>query len=459
MTKFEQDLSKGSVFKKLIVFSIPFLLSNLIQSIYSVADMIIVGRFSGDEVLGTINMSGVNIGSQVTMLLTNAVFGLCVGATVMIGQYLGSGQREKMRKTIGTLFTTLIFLGFGLTALMVFLRKPLLLLIRTPEDSFSASLDYFTITSFGIIFIFGYNALSAVMRGMGDSRRPLWFVAIAAVTNIILDLLLVGAFHMGSAGAAYATVASQALSMLLCILYLTKNDFVFDFKISSFKIDKAELKTLLKVGIPNSVQNVATSISFLFLTALVNGLGVAASAAVGAVGKFNGFAILPGLAMSSAVSAMSAQNIGAGELKRAKKTTFLGTAIAISISLVIFIAAQLFPETILAVFGGDPEMIAQGTEYLRIFSYDYLIAPILFCFNGLFIGSGHTVVSLCTGMISSILVRIPAAWVFGVLMEMGLTGIGLGAPLASFIALALSVIFFMTGRWKKLVILNHTPAE
>ena len=449
MSRFEKNLSEGNVVKQLIMFSLPFLISNIIQSLYSVVDMVVVGKYAG-----TISMSGVNIGSQVTFLITNMVFGLCVGATVLIGQYMGCGNREAIKKTIGTLFTSLMVLAVVLTVVMIWLEEPILRLIKTPEEAFSEAKSYFFVTMLGTFFIFGYNALSAVMRGMGDSKNPLYFVAIACAVNIVLDVVLVAGFNMGALGAAVATVVSQAISMILCVVYLAKNEFIFDFKLQSFVPDYEKLKLLLKIGVPSSIQNTATSCSFLFLTALVNTIGVTASAAVGAVGKFNGFAILPGIAMSNAISAMAAQNIGAGKRDRAVSTMKTGLVIAMGISVLIFALAQIFPAAILSVFAdkNDPlsvEMTAYGAEYLRVFSFDYLIAPAVFCLNGLFIGAGHTFFSLINGIISSLAVRIPACWVFGMAMNMGLRGVGLGGPVASFASLILAIWFFLSGGWKK----------
>lgn len=448
MAKFENDLVKGSVAKQLILFSLPILFSNLIQTLYSVADMIIVGQFCGAA-----SMSGVNIGSQITFVITNMVFGLSVGVTVLIGQYLGSNNRKAIKETIGTLFSSLTILAVILTALMLILQTPLLKLIQTPKESFSEAKIYFFITTLGNFFIFGYNALSAVMRGMGDSKNPLIFVLIACVTNIILDLILVAIFKMGAAGAAIATVVSQGLSMVLCIFYLMRNNFIFDFSRESLKINKKRLSMILKIGVPSSVQNVATGASFLFLTTLVNTIGYEASAAVGAVGKLNGFAILPAVAMSSAISAMVAQNLGAGREDRAKKTTAVGIGISISISVVIFAFVSFFPEWCMRAFTSEAPVINCGVEYIKAFKYDYLIVPFVFCFNGLFIGAGHTTVSLINGMISSILFRIPASFLFGMVMDMGLMGVGLGAPVASLAALIYGVIFYLSGKWKKQIIL------
>ena len=450
MSKFEKNLSQGNVIKQLILFSIPFIISNLIQSLYNVADMVIVGQFCG-----TIGMSGVNIGGQLTFLITNLVIGLSVGATVMIGQYLGSGKKEAMEKTIGTLFTVLFFLAIVLTVFMVVFRTGLLKLIKTPEESFSEAKNYLLITALGTIFIFGYNALSAVMRGMGDSKNPLIFVAISCVVNIVLDFVLVAGFKMGAAGAAIATICSQAISMILCIIYLARNNFIFDFKLSSFRVHKDTFKMLMKVGIPTSVQNVITNVSFLILTAMVNSLGVTESAAVGAVGKFNSFGIMPAIAMSASISAMVAQNLGAGEEERAVKTTRYGLLMGFGMSAVVFVIAQLFPRQILAAFAKDPLLIEVGEHYMRFFCFDYLVVPIVFALNGLFTGAGHTTFSLINNVLSAIAIRVPAAYIMGFVVDMGLPGIGMGAPMASIVAMVVGIWFYKTGKWKKVVVVHR----
>lgn len=454
MPKLETNLVEGHVGKQLIKFALPFLLSNLIQSLYAVTDMIIVGQFSG-----TAAMSGVNIGSQITLMVTNLVLGLSVGGTVLIAQNLGAGRRQAIKETIGTLFTALGVLAVVMTVLPLIFKVPLLRLIQTPQESFADANVYFMITTLGTIFIFSYNALSAVMRGMGDSKNPLIFVSIACVVNIFGDLLLVAGFGMGAAGAAIATVVSQAISMLLCVIYLKKNNFIFDFKLKSFGFHPERLKMILKIGIPASVQNTLVAFSFLFLIALVNTLGVTASAAVGAVAKLNGFAILPAIAMSSSIAAMSAQNLGAGEIGRAKKTMSIGMLISMSMSIVIFALVQLFPHAILRLFGNDPDMIANGVAYLRTFSFDYLLVPFQFSLMGLFIGSGHTTFTLINSAVSSLLARIPACYIFGVMLGYGLSGIGLGAPIASAVGVTLSLIFFLTGRWKKMTIIHRDDVD
>ncbi len=443
MSKLTKNLHEGSVAKNLIIFSLPFLLSNVIQSLYNVADMVIVGWFNGAE-----SISGVNISGQITFVLTNFVMGLCVGGSVLVAQYLGAKNESAIKEVIGTLLSTLTILSIIIMVIMSFAQVPLLHLMQTPESAFSEAQSYLFITMLGVFFIFGYNALSAIMRGMGDSKTPLLFVSIACVINIVLDLILVGYFGMQAAGAAIATVVSQATSMILCVIYLIRNNFVFDFKIKSFMMKANRLVQILRVGVPTSIQNVITGMSFLIITALVNTLGVSASAAVGVVGKFNSFAIMPSIALSLSIASMAAQNIGAGKIERANQTFKVGVMLAFGISFVIFLIAQIFPEQIFALFSADADMIEAGLPYFRIFSFDYLIVPIVFCLNGLFIGAGQTMVSLFVNSVSAIILRVPMAIFFGLTLGMGISGMGLGAPIASLGALIIGMTFYLSGKWK-----------
>ena len=449
----EINLTKGNVFRNLIVFAIPFLISNLIQSMYIVADMLIVGRFVGTEA-----MSGVNIGGNVTFILTNTVIGLSVGATVLIGQYIGSGNREQLKKVTATIITLLAILGIGITVIILFVRVPILKLLQTPAESFAESETYLTVTVTGLIFIFGYNALAAILRGMGDSRSPLYFVAVAGVANIALDFLFIVVFKWGMFGVGVASIISQALSVALCIVYIKKRNFQFDFRLSSFKIDAAQLREILRIGFPTCIQNSIVSISFLFITAIINVIGgVTASAAVGAVGRFNGFVFMPVFALSSSVATMSAQNFGAGKLERASQACRYGILMAIAVSYTFFAFVQIFPEAVLILFGDDPKMISDGVTYLRSFSFDFLLIPFVFCLNGLFIGGGHTMFTLFNSVLSSVLLRAPISYIFGNLLGWGIFGAGMAAPIASFGSLILIIGFLISGRWKRNVVKTALP--
>lgn len=444
MASFQNDLTQGSVTKKLIRFSLPFLLSNLIQALYSVADMLIVGWIRGDTAI-----SGVSLGSQITMLVTNLVVGFTVGGTVLISQYFGAKKHRDVNEAIGTLFSLLIGASVLLTAVFMLLADPLLTLLKTPKEAFGEAHSYLFICLCGTIFIFGYNAVSSILRGLGDSKSPFWFVMIACVANIGLDFLFVGALGRSSDGAALATVIAQAISLVLSIIWLIKRGFSFDFKPKSFipKMDKVKL--IFKLGLPSSIQNTISSISFMLMTALANNYGgVDASTAIGVVGKFNSFAILPAIAMSSSVSSMAGQNIGAGYFDRAKKTMWIAIRISFAISAVIFVLVQLFPEYIIRIFTDTPGVIELGIDYMRAFAFDYLLVAFFFCFNGLIIASGHTVFSLINGVLCSILLRMPVAWLLGYVFDFGMTGIGAGAPAATLGSIILCGWFIFSGRWK-----------
>ena len=443
--KFRQDLTKGSVTKQLMRFAIPFLLSNLLQAFYSVADMIIVGRLCG-----THGITGVNIGSQINILVTGAALGLAVGGTVLIAQYGGAHKFDEQRKTIGTLFTLYMVVGVFFTVIMLSFGRVLLDILKTPQVAYVEAENYYNICMAGLIFMFAYNVISAVLRGMGDSKRPLYFVLIATVVNIIGDVILVGPFQMGAAGAAYATIGAQALSVILSLIYLFKNKFFAEYTLSDFKIDKEKAKMLLKIGLPSSVQQVVISFSFLTLTALVNSLPNAdiASACQGIGGKVNSFAILPALAMSSAVSSMAGQNIGAGETERAKKTMLTGMGIAFGISIFVFALVQIFPDFIIRLFDTNPDVIETGREYLRFIALDYIFVPFVFCMNGLAIGAGYTNFALFNACFSSIFVRVPMAYIVVMTTSLGFNGVGLATGLASVASLICGAIFVATGKWK-----------
>lgn len=450
MKNFEKDLTSGSVVKQLILFSLPFIFSNIIQSLYNIADMLIVGRY-----IGKVGISGVNIGGQVTFLMTTVAISLCAGGTIIVAQYIGAKNRRNAQESIATLFTFLVFLSVCITVIMLIFDDIILDILDTPSEARQYAKDYLNITTLGLFFIYGYNALSGVMRGMGDSKTPLYLVAGACIINVILDLIFVGKMGMAVKGAAIATIISQAFSMFSCIIFLVKRNFMFDFKPSSFKIKFDKLRLILSTGFPIIVQNVFTTVSFLAMTTLSNGLGVTASAALGVVSRYNGFAILPSIAVGSSVSAMVAQNIGAGQLERAKHTMFSGIFISYVISIPIFLVTKFLGEHFVALFDKDPELISAGVKYLQYFSFDYISVPFLFSVMGLITGTGHTLFSSFVGVSSSILVRVPVAIYLVKFANLGLQGIGMSAPIATSISCIAATIYYISGHWKKPVIVKR----
>ncbi len=449
-SKLQKDFTHGPIGRQLLSFSMPFLLSNLMQALYGAVDMIVVGNYSyADAALREAALSGVTIGGNVTHLVAMMVSGLTVSGTVLVGQYFGARKQEDVKKTIGTLFSLLAIVGAALTVLMLAFSSTLLGWLNTTPEAMPHAQDYLNICLSGTLFIFGYNAVSAVQRGMGDSKRPFIFVTVACLLNIVLDLLFVKTFGMGASGAALATVISQGVSFLLAVMYLAKNKFVFDFKPKSFRIYNDKTRLMLKIGIPSSMQSIIGNVSFLLMTALVNTQGYQASAAVGVVGRLNSFAILPAVAMSSSISAFAAQNMGAGRHDRARKGFYVASGLALSMGVLVFALVNLFPREMLSIFVSTEETIALGTQYIRSFSFDYLLVPVLFCMNGLIMGAGYSMFTMFTGSVASILVRMPLAYVLLMYTSLGLTGVGLAAPAASASGLIIAGWFVFSNRWTR----------
>lgn len=444
--KFRKDLTKGSVTKNLIKFAMPFLASNILQALYSVVDMIVVGQFCGKA-----GITGVSIGGQVNILITGAANGLAISGTILVAQYLGAKRYDEQKKTIGTMSSLYLVLSIIITAVMLLVGKPLLLLLKTPESAFSETLSYLNICMAGTVFMFGYNAVCAILRGLGDSKRPLYFVMIAALINVVLDVVLVGKFNMGAAGAAYATIFAQAISFILSVYYLSMTGFFKGYTANDFKINKNKAALLFKIGLPSAIQSLVISLSFMTLTALVNSLPNAevAAACQGIGGKINSFAILPGLAFSNAISSMAGQNIGAGEYERAKKTMRIGLILAFVFSLIVMGIAEAFPEVLFRAFTDDAEVIETGVPYLRLIAIDYLFTAFMFSFNGLAIAAGNTSFALFNSFFNSIIVRVPLAYAAVYLLNMGFNGVGLAIGCASAFSVFIGLWYVRSGKWKK----------
>lgn len=441
MASLKRDFTTGNILGHLIRFGAPFLLSSFLQALYNVTDMWAVGNFSTVQA-----QAGVTNGGQITNVVVMIVAGLTVGGTILVGQYYGAKREKDVSETIGTLFSVLALSALAFSALIIAFANPILRLIQTPETVMDEARAYLTICMLGNVFVFGYNAVAAVQRGLGDSVWPMIFVGIAAVVNLVLDVWFIKGLGMGAAGAAWATIAAQGLSVLMAAAYLSRSKFLFDFKWRSFQIHPDKLRMIFKIGLPSSAQSLVVSVSFLAMTALTNGFGDTASAAGGVVGKLNSFGILPILAIQQSISAIAAQNIGAGGYDRALDTLKKGILFSLAVGIFVFAAVQRFPSELVSLFSNDPKVIADGTVYLRSFSFDYLLVPFVFSFGGLVIASGHTMFSLFMAMLTSIVLRIPAAWLLS--QSMGLAGVGLGAPVATVGASLLGLWFVLSGRWR-----------
>lgn len=404
----KNPLTQGSVVKALAAFTLPFLLANVLQSLYGAVDLFVVGQYCSPE-----SVAAVSTGTQVTQIVTSLVTGLTLGGTILIGNYTGMGRWDKVKEAIGTTLSLFFLVALVLTALMLVFEAPLLRLLNTPAASFSETMSYVAICAWGNVFICGYNALSAVLRGCGDSVRPLYFVAVACVVNIVLDVLFVKYVGMGASGTALATVISQGLSVVIGVVSLKRSRFLFDFRPSSFRISLPMAGRLARLGVPISFQELMVRISFLYLAAVMNGCGVYAAAVVGIGSKYDVFSMLSAVSVSDALAAITAQNMGAGKPDRARRSLWIGMGFALAVASVFWLWAQAAPETMIGVFSRDADVIAAGVPFFRACSYDYLMVAFVFCLNGYLNGRSKTLWTMVSCTVGALALRMPLVWYVG----------------------------------------------
>lgn len=442
----ERSLTEGNITLQLITFALPYLSANLLQAFYGAIDTIIVGHFT--NVAG---LSAAAIGSQFMFLINGIIIGLSMGGTILIARYFGAKANTDIKETIGTMFSLFAIVSILLTLIMFASVRPLVRLLQTPAEAVSQAEGYIFISSAGITFMFAYNALSAMLRGFGDSKSPLVFVAIASVCNVIGDLFFVGVLKMGAPGAALATIFSQGLSAVLAVLYLKKQNFHFDFKLSSFRIKRDKLKNLIFIGLPVSIQMSMATVSFMFIMATASTMGgVTASAAIGITSKINAFTMLPPIAFSAAISAMVSQNMGAGKLKRAIKCLYVGISVTLVFGVISFALLQFYPQTVISIFTPDIKLIKATSLYLKSFSVDCILVCFVFCLNGFFNGCGHTIFSMVNNLMAAFLIRVPATWLLSNIPGADLFSIGFATPLSSLLSITIGIIYLRSGKWEKI---------
>ena len=437
------DLTEGSVGKKLILFAIPLAIASLVQALYNLADMAIVGHF-----IGSAGMSAVTMGGLVVGVVLSVCMGLSNGMSIFISQLFGGGKKDQIQRVIGTILTGFAVLALILTGLLIGLGRIILVALKTPAESLEYAVTYLFIYVAGTIFVYLYNVMAAALRAVGKSTPAMVAVVVTAILNIGLDFLFVGPLAMGVGGAALATIISQFCSVLIIAYYL-KKDGLFNFRLKLFAVDWKILRTVLKIGVPQAFQFGITSLSFLFISGFVNQYGVLASAASGATSKLWQFEIIPSQAVQMAMMTLTAQNIACGKLDRIRKGLFISMAIAFICSALFWLAGQLFPEGILSVFTTEEGVISVGTSYMQIFLISGVIESIMFCFYGVISGSGHTFFTFLCAIISAIVVRISLVWVFDTFTTLGFNGIAWAyvcAPAASGLA---ALIYILSGKWKK----------
>ena len=432
------DLTQGSVAKTLVRFTIPFLLSNVLHTLYSIVDMYIVGQYADAT-----QISAVSIGAAVMLLVNGLIMGLGTGSTVLVGQTIGSRREIDEKETISTVFAVFPLFALILLAIGQLIAPLLLRLLNTPPEAWDGAIAYLRICFIGLIFTGFFFAIASVLRAMGDSKGPMIFIGISCVCNIFGDILCVGALHMGAAGAALATSVSQGLSVVIGYFYLRRRNFPFDFKPKSFRIYKSRLKQLVRIGAPTALQETMTNISFLVLEAIINTMGYIATAAVGVCDRVFNVAIIPGIAFSSAISAMVAQNTGAGEYRRGRECLRVGLLIATGISVLIFLLLAFFPAEIIGSFTKDAAVVAAGVDYMTFFKFDCMLFTLAFCVNGYINGTGHTRYTLIVNIIASFAVRLPLIWYLSRLPDASLYHISFGLPSASLVQFLVGLAFLV----------------
>lgn len=436
----ESDLLKGNAFKALMVFAIPFMISNLLQVLYGSVDLFVVGQFGY-----TYDVSGVSIGSQTMNLITSFVLGLTTGVTVLLGQYVGANEREKLSKTVGGGIALSAIISIILTFLLLILNKQIVSLMNTPQEAIQATRDYIFVCSIGVVFIIGYNVVSAILRGLGDSKTPLLFVFVACIINIVVDFILVGYFHMGALGAAIATVLAQGISFIFSIIYLMKHGMGFTLHKKDICFSKY-LNKILKIGFPIALQNTLINISFLIITIVINSMGVVASASVGVVEKLMGFLMLPSIALGTALSTIVAQNVGAKQYQRAKQSLKYAIVFSVGFAIIITAICEIDGSLFTRVFTNDQKVIHNGALYLKTYSIDCLLTSFLFCLNGYLNGYGKTVFTMTHSLTATFIGRIPLTILFSNISGVTLFHMGIASPLASIISLVMIYIYF---KWTK----------
>ena len=434
----KHDFTHGPILSGLLRFAFPVLLALLMQTMYGAVDLQVVGQFGTAA-----DISAVSTGSQLMQTVTIVITGLSMGVTVLLGQRIGEGRPDEAGRAVGggiCLFTlvTLVLTGFMLAA-----APQLAQVMHAPADAFAGTVTYVRICSAGAVFIVAYNLLGSIFRGLGDSKMPLITVSIACVCNIGGDLLLVGGFGMGVAGAAIATVASQAISVLLSLVIIRRRQLPFTMTRADIRFDRSVLGRILKLGCPVALQDLLVNISFLAIIAIANAMGTVASAGVGVAEKLCGFVMMVPSAYGQSMSAFVAQNVGANREDRARQALACGIGSAVAVGLVMSWATFFHGELLTGIFAEDPAVIAAAAEYLKAYAIDCLLTSFLFCFVGFFNGHGQTLFVMVQGFAGALGVRLPVAFLMSRLFPGGLFPLGLSTPLSTSVQIVLCMAAFL----------------
>ena len=431
------DFTQGSILKKLVAFMMPVLGALILQAAYGAVDLLVVGRFGS-----TSGLSAVSTGSQVLNLVTFVVVQFAMGITVLIARYLGEKKPEKIGAVIGGGAIVFTIISVVLFIVMVCFAHPISILMQAPEEAVDLTASYVRICGGGIFFIVVYNLLSAIFRGLGDSKSPLLFVLVACIVNVIGDLALVAGLHMDAAGAAIATVSAQALSVVFAVVLLIKKELPFSIARKDFRLNP-QCKKFLKIGLPLALQEFLTQVSFLALCAFVNRLGLEASSGYGVACKIVNFAMLVPSALMQSMASFVSQNIGAGRKKRAKKSMFTGIGVGLVVGCLVFVLVIFKGDMLAGFFSTDAAVIENGYAYLKGFALETIVTAILFSMVGYFNGNNKTIWIMTQGLIQTLLVRLPLAYFMSIQPNASLTKIGLAAPISTMVGVVLNIGFYV----------------
>ena len=438
----QRNLTTGSIFKNVVYFSLPYLLSYFLQTLYGMADLFIIGQYEG-----VASTTAVSIGSQVMHMITVIIVGLAMGSTVSIGQAVGGGNDKRTASCIGNTITLFMGLSIILTAALLLLRRPIAIAMSTPAQAIEGTIDYLTICFMGIPFITAYNIISSIFRGLGDSKSPMYFIAIACAANIGLDYAFMGALHLGPAGAALGTTLSQAVSVVVSIIVVRRARAGIRLKKEDFKPKRDVMGSLLRIGIPIAVQDGLIQVAFIVITIIANRRGLKDAAAVGIVEKIMSFIFLVPSSMLSTVSALGAQNIGAGKPERAKTTMRYGILITTCFGLAVVALMQFYANSFVSLFTDSStqdglQVVTMGGQYLRGYIWDCLFAGMHFCFSGYFCACGRSSLSFVHNIIAIALVRIPGVYITSKMFADTLFPMGLATAAGSLLSVMICLVMY-----------------
>lgn len=431
-------ITEGSIPRTLFLFALPLMLAMLLQALYGAADLFVIGIYANKEAI-----SAIANGAQLMHVVMGLIMGLTVGGTVLVGYYVGEKNPEGTAQAIGTQAVLFALLALLITPLLAFLTPSIVSAARVPKEAVSEAVHYIFVCTLGIPFIVGYNLVSAIYRGLGDSRTPVIFVAVACVLNIGIDFLFIGGFRMGATGAALATVLSQGASFALALAYMRRQGFGFRMERRHFTLHRESVLRILKVGTPLALQDSLVSVSFMIIIAIVNSMGLIASASVGVSGRIIGFFMIPPVSFAGAVATMTAQNVGARQPHRALLSLGVGILFSLVFGLGTWTFCQIFPEAAPSVFTHDAAVRSGAGLYLQSFTLDCVLVSVIFSMNSYFSGCGKSFVSMAYSLISTFGVRAPLAWLISTIPGATLYHLGFAAPAATLFSIFIAVAYFI----------------